>query len=94
MITGVPDKRLPYWAAFTYFEELLETGVRIFHYNKCFLHSKTIVIDSDICSIGTANFDIRSFAINYELMVTFYDKKVISGIRTMILIMTYLNVQR
>jgi cardiolipin synthase A/B len=73
MLTGVPDKKLPYWTAFTYFEELLEAGARIFHYNKCFLHSKTIAVDSEVCSIGTANFDIRSFDINYELMVVFYD---------------------
>ena len=74
MLTGIPDKKLPYWTAFTYFEELLEAGVRIFHYNKCFLHSKTIAVDSETCSVGTANFDIRSFEINYELMVVFYDR--------------------
>jgi cardiolipin synthase A/B len=76
MITGVPDKKLPYWTAFTYFEELLNAGVRIFHYNKCFLHSKTIAVDSEICSVGTANFDIRSFDINYELMVVLYDSEL------------------
>ena len=76
MLTGVPDKKLPYWTAFTYFEELLEAGAKIFHYDKCFLHSKTIVVDSEICSVGTANFDIRSFDINYELMVVLYDRKL------------------
>lgn len=76
MITGVPDKKMVYWAAFTYFEDLLKAGVRIFHYKKGFLHAKTIAIDSSICSIGTANFDVRSFIIDYELMATFYDRKV------------------
>jgi cardiolipin synthase A/B len=76
MLTGVADKKLPYWTAYTFFEELLEAGVRIFHYNRCFLHSKTIAVDSEISSIGTANFDIRSFDINYELMVVFYDRKL------------------
>lgn len=76
MIAGMPDKKLPYWAAFTYFEELLRAGVKIYHYEKGFLHSKTISVDSKICSIGTANFDLRSFLINYELMAIFYDKKV------------------
>ena len=76
MITGVPDKKIPYWAAYTYFEDLIESGVKIYHYNKCFLHSKTIAVDSEICAVGTANFDIRSFAINYELMSLFYDKKL------------------
>lgn len=77
MITGVPDKKIVYWAAFTYFEDLLKAGVRIFHYNKGFLHAKAIAIDSSICSIGTANFDVRSFIIDYELMATFYDSKVV-----------------
>ncbi|HJO92877.1 MAG TPA: cardiolipin synthase [Victivallales bacterium] len=76
MITGIPDNKVPYWAAFTYFKELIEAGIKIYHYNKCFLHSKVIVIDSEICSIGTANFDIRSFTINYELMMIFYNKKI------------------
>ena len=76
MITGVPDKKIPYWVAFTYFKELLDAGVKIYHYNRCFLHSKTIVIDSEIAAVGTANFDIRSFSINYELMAVLYDKKL------------------
>ncbi len=76
IITGLPDKKLPYWAAFTYFEELIRAGVKIYHYRKGFLHSKTISVDSKICSIGTANFDIRSCLINYELMAIFYDKKI------------------
>jgi len=76
MITGVPDKKIPYWAAFTFFEELIDSGVKILHYNRCFLHSKTIVIDSELCSVGTANFDIRSFIINYELMAVFYDEQL------------------
>lgn len=76
IVTGIPDNKAPYWAAFTYFEELIESGIEIYHYNKCFLHSKVIVIDSEICSIGTANFDIRSFTINYELMMVFYDSKI------------------
>ena len=80
MITGVPDKKFLYWTAFTYFEKLLDAGVKIFHYNKCFLHSKTIAVDSEICSIGTANFDIRSFAINYEQMSIFYDTELASSL--------------
>ncbi len=82
MITGIPDSKSPYWAAFTYFEELIKAGIEIYHYNKCFLHAKTIVIDSEICSIGTANFDIRSFAINYELMMIFYDRQLSLQLRS------------
>lgn len=76
MVTGVPDKKLPYWSAFTYFEELLNAGVKIYHYKKGFFHAKAIAIDSEICSIGTANMDMRSFSLNYELNTLLYDKKL------------------
>lgn len=73
IIAGVPDKKLPYWSAFTYFKDLLKAGVRIYHYQKGFMHAKTIMIDSDICSVGTANMDVRSFHLNYELNTLIYD---------------------
>jgi cardiolipin synthase len=76
MIAGVPDKRIPYWAAFTYFEELLLAGVKIYHYNAGFLHAKTISIDGNICSIGTTNMDIRSLHLSYENNVTIYDENI------------------
>jgi len=73
MMTGVPDNPLPYWAAFSYFEELLKAGVKIFQYKKGFMHAKMVTIDERICSIGTANFDIRSLRLNYEVNAVFYD---------------------
>jgi len=78
MIAGVPDKRIPYWAAFTYFEELLLAGVKIYHYNAGFLHAKTISVDGKICSIGTTNMDIRSLHLSYESNVMIYDRAVTS----------------
>jgi cardiolipin synthase len=50
------------------------TGVRVFLYEKGYLHAKTISIDSEICSIGSANIDIRSFSINYELNAVLYSR--------------------
>lgn len=73
IIAGVADKNLPYWSAFTYFKDLLQAGVRIYHYKKGFMHAKTIIIDSDVCSVGTANMDVRSFHLNYELNLLIYD---------------------
>ncbi len=76
LITGVPDKKLPYWVAFTYFKPLLKAGVKIYHYKKGFMHSKTINVDEKICSVGTANMDIRSFKLNYETNTLIYDEKI------------------
>lgn len=75
IIAGVPDKRLPYWSAFSYFKDLLLAGVRLYHYQAGFMHAKTIMIDSEICSVGTANMDVRSFHLNYELNMLIYDVK-------------------
>jgi len=76
MIAGVPDKWLPYWSAFTYFKDLIKSGVRIYHYNKGFMHSKVVMVDNEICSVGSANMDVRSFHLNYELNSVIYDKKI------------------
>jgi cardiolipin synthase A/B len=73
MITGVPDKRVPWWAAFTYVDDLVEAGARVLHYRAGFFHAKTMTVDGAIAIIGTTNFDIRSFALHDELSVVFYD---------------------
>lgn len=67
---------VPYWAANTYFAEMAQAGVRIFLYQKGYFHPKTINVDSVICSVGTANMDIRSFSINYEVNAVIYDERV------------------
>lgn len=76
LMVGVYDNPVPYWAAFSYFEELLRSGVRIFQYQKGFMHAKILSCDGRICSMGTANFDIRSLRLNYEVNAVFYDEKL------------------
>jgi cardiolipin synthase len=73
---GVYDNPVPYWAAFSYFEELLKSGVRVFQYQKGFMHAKMVSCDGRMCSLGTANFDIRSLRLNYEVNAVFYDEKM------------------
>ncbi len=69
MIPSKPDHPFVYWASYSYAGELLKFGAKIYTYGQnAFLHAKTIVIDDSICSIGTANMDIRSFELNFKLM--------------------------
>jgi len=68
------DQHVPYWAANTYMAEVAEAGVKILLYRPGYLHAKTIVVDGEIASVGSANWDIRSFAINYELNALLYDR--------------------
>jgi len=74
MMTGVPDKRIPWWAAYTYVDDLVEAGGRVFQYSAGFFHAKTMTVDGTIAIIGTTNYDIRSFALHDELSVVFYDQ--------------------
>lgn len=76
MMTGVPDKRIPFWVAHTYFENLLKAGVNIYQYMAGFLHAKTMVVDDSIATIGSCNMDIRSFMIDYELNAFFYNTEI------------------
>jgi cardiolipin synthase len=63
----------PYWAANTYLAEVAAAGARVHMYGRGYLHAKTLSIDGEVCSIGSANLDIRSFIINYELNAVIYD---------------------
>ena len=83
MISARPSgNRWPDWAGNTYFGDVIDAGVRIFLYEKGYLHAKTISIDSTICSIGSANIDIRSFSINYELNSVLYDERLAHELET------------
>lgn len=75
MIPAKPDHEFVYWASYAYVGEMLNAGVKCYLYNKGFIHSKTIVIDSSISSVGTANIDVRSFNLNFEINAFIYDKE-------------------
>ncbi len=68
--------QVPYRAANTYFCELAEAGVKIFLYDDGYYHAKTINMDSLVCTIGSANMDVRSFDLNYEINSVIYDDKI------------------
>lgn len=76
MITGHPDKKIPFWVAGTYFDSLIAAGVNIYLYKKGFLHSKVLIVDDTISTVGSCNMDIRSFHLDYEVNAVIYDKKI------------------
>lgn len=77
MIPGKGDHPFVYWANLVYAGDLIKEGIRVFHYDKnAFLHAKTVVIDDEVCSIGTANMDIRSFELNFEVSSFIYSEKI------------------
>ncbi|TPV95524.1 MAG: cardiolipin synthase [Myxococcales bacterium FL481] len=68
------DNPLVGLAARSYYDEFLLAGCRIFEYQPGMLHAKYIVIDECVAMIGSANMDVRSFHINYEVTAMFYDR--------------------
>lgn len=70
------EGQLAYRAGMTYARELAGAGVRVLLYKGAYFHAKTVCVDSKICSVGSANMDIRSFSINYETNLVVYDEAI------------------
>lgn len=77
IIPNKPDHFFVYWASRDNIEELLEAGVKIYTYNKGFIHAKIFLADGKVASLGTANLDIRSLEINFEVNAFIYDEKTV-----------------
>lgn len=76
MIPCKPDHPFVYWATCSYAGELLDYGVRVYIYENGFLHAKGVMVDSQVSCYGTANMDIRSFELNFEVNASIYDEEV------------------
>lgn len=76
IIPGNPDHFFVYWASMSYLGELLEAGVKVYQYEKGFIHAKVLTIDGTVASVGSANMDIRSFDLNFEVNAFMYDEVI------------------
>ncbi|OUM88269.1 MAG: cardiolipin synthase [Caldibacillus debilis] len=76
MIPNKPDHMFVYWATYSYIGELLKAGAKVYIYENGFIHAKTIVVDENAASVGTANIDVRSFRLNFEVNAFMYDGKI------------------
>ncbi len=85
LIPDRPDHLLVYLAAFSYFEDAEMTGVKFYRYTEGFLHQKVVLVDDQAAVIGTANFDNRSFRLNFEISAIFPDSAVTSAVEAMLL---------
>lgn len=71
ILPGVPDKKFVNQVTKSNYEALVKSGVRIYEYSPGFVHSKTVVIDDEIATVGTINMDYRSYYMNYECSTLF-----------------------
>lgn len=75
MIPEFPDKKLVYYATKSYASDMVKLGAKVYFYPG-FLHSKTLIIDDGISSIGTFNIDIRSFKLHFEMTTLLYGRTI------------------
>ncbi|MEQ2529354.1 cardiolipin synthase [Robertmurraya yapensis] len=76
MVPNKPDHMFVYWATYSYIGEMLKAGAKVYIYDNGFIHAKTITVDDEISSVGTANIDYRSFRLNFEVNAFIYDKNI------------------
>lgn len=75
MIPNKPDHMFVYWATYSNVGKLLKAGAKVYIYENGFIHSKQIVVDDELSTVGTANIDVRSFKLNFEINAFIYDRK-------------------
>lgn len=78
------DSLLVHHASRSFFEELVESGIKLYEFSAGLLHTKSIVIDDEVAYLGTVNLDVRSFYLNLEITIAIYDRKVCKDMRKII----------
>jgi cardiolipin synthase len=84
LIPEKPDHRTVYLASFSYYENTLPFGIKIYRYTKGFMHQKVLIVDSTCAAIGTSNLDNRSFRLNFELTLLNFDSSFIKKVEDML----------
>jgi cardiolipin synthase len=74
LVPAKSDSVIATWNTRSYISELLDAGLKIYFYGKGFNHSKYMIVDTTFTTVGSANFDVRSFDLNFEVMALVYDE--------------------
>lgn len=78
IVPGINDHKVVRWASQSYFDELMEAGIEIYLYRPGFIHAKIISVDGEVASLGSANLDMRSFQLNFEVNAMLYDHELVA----------------
>lgn len=81
LVPKKPDHPLVQEASYPYFKDLLKAGCSIYQFKQGFFHAKAFLVDDELCDIGTANFDLRSFFTNGEINCIFKDHELIQTVK-------------
>ena len=82
MLPRRSDSDMLRWASFSFIQECLSSGIKVYLYNKGMLHSKAIIIDDDFATVGSTNFDFRSFEHNFEANMLIYSREFNARMKT------------
>jgi cardiolipin synthase len=85
MIPRKRDHPFVHWASYSFLGDLLDSGVKAYIYEGGFIHAKSIVVDGLVSSVGSANWDIRSFRLNFETNAFIYDREISGRLETIFL---------
>lgn len=85
ILPHMADHLFVYWASFSYLREALPLQVNLYRYQGGFIHEKVLLVDDALAAVGTANFDNRSFRLNFEITLLFADKGFCAEVEQMLL---------
>jgi len=84
LVPRMSDSRVVTFAARSYFDELMAAGAKVYEYGPRMLHTKALLVDDDVAILGSANFDARSFRLNFEVSVLFHDAAIAAALARLI----------
>ena len=85
LLPSRPDHKIVYAASNQYAEDAVRAGISIYRYQPGFVHQKVVLVDDDMCAIGSANLDNRSFRLNFEVMLLTIDAGLAEQVEQMLL---------
>ena len=84
LLPGKADHRFVELASFTYYNEMMECGVRLFRYQDRFLHQKVVLVDDGLAGVGTVNLDNRALYLNFEATALVADDSFAKRVEAML----------
>ena len=84
LLPNRPDHLLVWLSSFSYYEDTIPHGVRLFRFREGFMHQKVVLLDSEVAIVGTANLDNRSFHLNFEISVVLPDHRAAADVARML----------
>jgi cardiolipin synthase len=84
MVPGTTDDKLAQYTGWSFLPDLEKVGIKMYRYKKGFMHQKVVFMDDLYATIGTANFDNRSFRLNFEITMGFVDREFAGRVRQML----------